>query len=117
MRLHFSPRSLSAYHKPSLTHLTPAIPLPTFHPSSPINLAPYSPCTLSPANLPPTLPYPQFHQTSPTPPTLPILPWWHLRPSAYPLSLPDIGHQPTGTGALSPQEIIQPSACIARLGP
>src|SRR5436190_12384831 len=61
MRLHFSPRSLSAYHKPSLTHLTPTIPLPPFHPSSPVNLAPSSPCMLSPANLPPTPPYPQFH--------------------------------------------------------
>src|SRR5436190_10508180 len=40
MRLHLSPRSLSAYHKPSLAHLTPTIPLPTFHPSSPVNLAP-----------------------------------------------------------------------------
>src|SRR5436190_1603545 len=40
MRLHLSPRSLSAYHKPSMAHLTPIIPLPTFHPSSPVNLAP-----------------------------------------------------------------------------
>src|SRR5436190_24155075 len=114
MHLHFSPRSLTEYHKPSLTHLTPTIPFPTFHPSSPVNLAPSPPCTLSPANLPPTLPYPKFHQTS-----LEYLPPFqsylggHLEALSLPLwalSLPDIGHQPTGAGALSPQEIIQPSA-------
>src|SRR5436190_17337910 len=119
MRLHFSPHSLPAYHKPSLTHLTPAIPLPTFHPSSPVNLAPSSPCTLSPANHPPTLPYPQFHQTP-----LEYLPPFqsylrgHLEALSLPpwaLSLTDIGHQPTGTGRKPTRD--HSAFSITRLGP